>query len=184
MIKNDEIEVSFVVTIFNKEKFIKNMVNSLKSQEGLFSREYVFVNDGSTDRSMAILKEETKNLDNCHIISQKNSGPSNATNNGVKSSHGKWIKIVDADDVLLKKSTKFLLHLLNKYNLDGLYGKQYKRIENDKINGISCNYNNNIDIKRIKITDIAKKGLAGSSQIIFKRDIFLKSDGCYENVFC
>ena len=71
MIRNDEIEVSFVVTIFNKEKFIKNMVNSLKSQEGLFSREYVFVNDGSTDRSMSILKEETKNLDNCHIINQK-----------------------------------------------------------------------------------------------------------------
>ena len=92
----------------------------------------------------------------------------------MKSSHGKWIKIVDADDILLKESTKFLLNLLNKYDLDGLYGKQYKRIENNKIKEISYDYDNNIDIERITITDIAKKGLAGSSQIIFKRDIFLK----------
>ena len=41
------------------------------SQKGDFDKEYIFIDDGSTDDSLKILKKETRKLKNCKIISQK-----------------------------------------------------------------------------------------------------------------
>ena len=52
--------VSFVVTVFNKSKFLKPVINSLKSQKGEFQKEYIFIDDGSTDQSYKILKRNQR----------------------------------------------------------------------------------------------------------------------------
>ena len=43
--------VSYVIPVFNKSKFLKPVINSLKSQKGSFKKEYIFIDDGSTDQS-------------------------------------------------------------------------------------------------------------------------------------
>ena len=43
-------KVSFVVTVFNKAEYLPLVIRSLDAQIGDFEREYVFVDDGSTDR--------------------------------------------------------------------------------------------------------------------------------------
>ena len=53
--------VSYVIPVFNKSKFFKPVVNSLKSQNGSFKKEYIFVDDGSTDESyQKFLKRKLK----------------------------------------------------------------------------------------------------------------------------
>ena len=52
--------VSFVVPVFNKAKYLKTVINSLRLQTGNFDKEYIFVNDGSTDNSLEILQKEIK----------------------------------------------------------------------------------------------------------------------------
>ena len=49
--------VSFVVPVFNKSSYIKHVVNSISSQKGDFDKEYNFIDDGSTDDSLKILKK-------------------------------------------------------------------------------------------------------------------------------
>ena len=66
--------VSFVIPVFNKAKYLKTVIKSLRHQTGNFDKEYIFINDGSTDNSLDILKRERKSLKNCKIISQKNKG--------------------------------------------------------------------------------------------------------------
>ena len=63
--------VSFVITVFNKSKFLKPVIKSLKSQKGKFQKEYIFIDDGSTDGSYKILKNETKGLKTVRFISKK-----------------------------------------------------------------------------------------------------------------
>ena len=63
--------VSFVIPVFNKSKFLNSVINSVKSQKGNFKKEYIFIDDGSTDDSYKILKEETKNLKNCKLLNKK-----------------------------------------------------------------------------------------------------------------
>ena len=44
--------VSFVVPVFNKSSYLKHVVNSISSQKGDFDKEYIFIDDGSTDDSL------------------------------------------------------------------------------------------------------------------------------------
>ena len=48
------------------------------------------------------------------IISQKNKGSASATNVGIRASNMKYIKFLDADDLIINKTTLILLKLLEK----------------------------------------------------------------------
>ena len=48
------------------------------------------------------------------ILKQKNKGSANATNKGIKYAKMKYIKFLDADDVILGNSTKILIDILRK----------------------------------------------------------------------
>ena len=125
--------VSFVIPVFNKAKYLKTVIKSLRQQTGNFDKEYIFINDGSTDNSLEILKRERKNLKNCKIISQKNKGSANATNTGIRASNMKYIKFLDADDLIINKTTFTLMKLLEKNkNFILAYGLQ-RKVENMKM---------------------------------------------------
>ncbi len=49
--------VSFVVPVFNKSSYLKHVVNSISSQKGDFDKEYIFIDDGSTDKTLKLLEE-------------------------------------------------------------------------------------------------------------------------------
>jgi glycosyltransferase involved in cell wall biosynthesis len=51
--------VSFITTIFNKTPFLRRVVDALRRQTGQFDREFIFVDDGSTDGSAAMIAELT-----------------------------------------------------------------------------------------------------------------------------
>ena len=48
--------VSFVIPVYNKARYLKFVLNSLANQNGEFDREFIFINDGSTDGSLEILR--------------------------------------------------------------------------------------------------------------------------------
>ena len=124
--------VSFVVPVFNKSLYLKHVVNSISSQKGDFDKEYIFIDDGSTDDSLKILKKQTRGLKNCKIVTQKNKGSANATNIGISMAKMKYIKFLDADDVILSNATLCLLNLLEKNRESVLaYGLQ-RKVENIK----------------------------------------------------
>lgn len=103
-------KVSFVVTVYNKARFLPYVLEGLRRQEGDFEREYIFVDDGSTDRGLEQLEAFTdaRGVAAC-VVSQPNGGPSRATNAGLARVTGNYVKIVDGDDVLLPWATASLL---------------------------------------------------------------------------
>jgi glycosyltransferase involved in cell wall biosynthesis len=107
--------VSFVVPIYNKRPFLAGMAAGLAGQRGDFPREFVFVDDGSTDGSGALIAELTAGWPDTRIIAQANSGPSVATNVGIAAARFPLIKPVDADDVLLPDATALLRQSLLRH---------------------------------------------------------------------
>lgn len=101
--------VSFVVTVYNKARFLPAVLGAIFAQEGDFAREYVFIDDGSRDDSVAVMERLCAGRPNVRIIRQANAGPAKATNAAVKAATLPWLKIVDGDDVLAPHATRLLL---------------------------------------------------------------------------
>lgn len=100
--------VSFVVTVYNKRSYLQGLVAGLAAQRGDFPREFIFVDDGSTDGSRGELERLTGGWAEIRILSQPNLGPSIATNRGMAAARHPLIKIVDADDVTLPDGAALL----------------------------------------------------------------------------
>jgi glycosyltransferase involved in cell wall biosynthesis len=101
--------VSFVVTVYNKERFLPLVLGAIFAQAGDFKREYIFIDDGSTDGSFALMEKLCAGRTDTRLIRQKNAGPAKATNAAVKAANLPWLKIVDGDDLLAPECTQSLL---------------------------------------------------------------------------
>lgn len=104
--------VSFVVPVFNKADWLPAVIDRIAAQRGDFPRQYVFVDDGSTDNSIDIVREKTKGWDNLVIEQQANAGSAVATNRGIALADREYVKFVDADDLLHADATRILLRAL------------------------------------------------------------------------
>lgn len=101
--------VSFVVTVYNKARFLPAVLTAIFAQEGDFERECVLIDDGSQDDSVAVMERLCAGRRNVRILRQANAGPAKATNAAVKVATLPWLKIVDGDDVLAPYATRLLL---------------------------------------------------------------------------
>ena len=175
--------VSFVVPVYNKSNFLKPVIRSIKSQKGKFKKEYIFIDDGSTDDSYRILKQETKGMKDCQIIKQENKGSANATNQGIKTAKMKYIKFLDADDLILSDSTKLLVDILEKNSSCILaYGLQ-RKVEN--IVNVNLNERiNNYEIEMIENpTKLAmRNSMFNPSQFLVRTSICKSVGGCDERI--
>jgi glycosyltransferase involved in cell wall biosynthesis len=102
--------VSFIITIYNKKDFLPRVVAALARQSGDFAREFVFVDDGSSDGSAELIARLTEGWrENVLIVRQPNRGASAATNAGAARAGLPWLKLVDGDDLLVPGATARLL---------------------------------------------------------------------------
>lgn len=101
--------VSFVVTVYNKARFLPAVLGAIFAQEGDFAREIVIVDDGSTDDSPAVLAQLCAGRADTRVIRQRNAGLVAATNTAVAAARLPWLKIVDGDDVLAPWCSRLLL---------------------------------------------------------------------------
>lgn len=106
--------VSYVVTLYNKTAFLPYLVGGLLAQEGDFDKEFIFVDDGSTDGTADVLEAMLGDRTDTVIIRQANAGPSYALNRGFQAATGDYVKPVDGDDILGPAVTRLLLDALRQ----------------------------------------------------------------------
>lgn len=96
------IKYSFIVPVYNTEKYLKKCLDSLVNQT-YKDFEIIVVNDGSTDKSSNIISKYQKKYKNIIVIDKENEGLSMARNRGVQKTSGKYIIFVDSDDYVSNK---------------------------------------------------------------------------------
>ena len=175
--------VSFIIPVFNKEKYLKFVLSSLYNQKGNFKKEYIFVDDGSTDNSLSFLKLYTKNWKNTQIISQNNKGSASATNAGIKLAQNKYIKFLDADDLILYDTTKSLLKIIEKNkNINLVYGLQRKVKDFSNIDLSLKIDNSKISFVKDPIKSAMKNSMFNPTQFMVKTELCKKVGGCDERI--
>ncbi|MBN8425012.1 glycosyltransferase family 2 protein [Microbacterium esteraromaticum] len=93
--------LSVVVPVYNVSDYLPEFLASLDAQAGALPREFIFIDDGSTDDSAGLVQ---KWIDERHpsarMVSTRNRGVSAARNTGLDEVSGDWVLFLDPDDVL------------------------------------------------------------------------------------
>ena len=130
-------KLSIIVPIYNKEKYIKECLESiikgielnnygyLKKEDNI---EIILINDGSTDKSkteyekyIKTLKLETKEIVDIKIYENKNNGVSYTRNFGIEKAQNEYIFYVDADDKLEENWFKIIKENVKENIYDVIY---------------------------------------------------------------
>lgn len=92
--------IDVIVPVYNRAHCIANLVAELKKQTFQDFR-VIFVDDGSTDNSCAVIDELLPQAGFPYtIIRKENGGAGSARNAGLRAATAEWISFVDSDDAL------------------------------------------------------------------------------------
>ncbi len=97
MKKNSKLLLSIICPIYNGEKVVGNLIESLENQE-YKDYELILINDGSEDNTWDVIQNYAKQYSNIVLINKKNTGVGDTRNEGLKIAKGKYIAFADADD--------------------------------------------------------------------------------------
>jgi glycosyltransferase involved in cell wall biosynthesis len=93
--------ISIIVPLYNKEKFIKQTIDSVILQEYV-NWELILVDDCSQDASITLIKANYSKYSNVFLVENiVNKGANLCRNQGVSLAKGEFIIFLDADDVLM-----------------------------------------------------------------------------------
>ena len=109
--------ISVIIPVFNVEKYIEQCIESVINQT-LNDIEIICVNDGSTDKSLEILKKYQQKDARIKILNQENKGAGAARNTGLNAANGEYIYFLDGDDYIEQIALEKLYKQIIKKNAD------------------------------------------------------------------
>ena len=93
------VKISVILPVYNVAPYLDETFGSLINQS-LKDIEIIAVNDGSTDQSEAIIRKYMQQDSRINYFFQENQGQSVARNLALQHATGKYIYMMDSDDVL------------------------------------------------------------------------------------
>jgi len=165
--------VSVLMTVYNSEKYLKSSIKSILKQS--FKKwELVIVDDFSTDKSRKILRKIKNNKIKVFLLN-KHIGRTNALNYGLKKTKGKYIAILDSDDMSCANRFYVQHKFLNENKKINMIAARVRLIdENGKTVGFHPSIKEIKDFNKI----IFYKNIIAHSSVMFRKD-FLKKTGIY-----
>lgn len=118
-------DLQIIVPAYNVEKYIKECLDSVLSQDTSFSYIVKVINDGSTDGTLKILESYQKD-NRIEIICQKNKGLSGARNTGLKEINARYLMFLDSDDKLAPGAIEAFMKMAQETDADIVEGAYLK----------------------------------------------------------
>ena len=119
--------VSVVIPTYNQGNFVAAAVESALAQT-YRDLEVIVVNDGSTDRTAAVLAPYVGRI---HSLCQPNRGLAAARNAGFRASRAEFVKFLDSDDLLLPRALALQVAYLDAEPRCGLVYSAWQQINED-----------------------------------------------------
>ena len=109
--------LSVVIPVYNGTRYLPPLIESLLAQ-GSVPDEVIFVDDGSTDGSSAMISRLGAGLAGLRIVAQENQGQAVARNFGMGHARGRYLAFLDADDIVGADMYATLFGLAENEQLD------------------------------------------------------------------
>ena len=111
------VKVSVVIPVYNVEDFLAECLDSICNQT-LEDIEIICVNDGSKDSSLDILNDYAADDSRITVLDQENGGHAVATNRGMELAQGKYLFLMDSDDILDLNALELSYNLAEEKQVD------------------------------------------------------------------
>ena len=153
--------ISVIVPVYNVEKYLKDCINSIISQD-FDDIELILVDDGSTDDSGSICDEYAQIDNRVRVFHKRNGGLSSARNMGIDKAEGEWLIFVDSDDLWGDTGClKYLYNYANSLNLD-ILRFEYTAVNEDlKIIPVGCRDKSMIKGKVLSNYEMVRYAIGG-----------------------
>jgi glycosyltransferase involved in cell wall biosynthesis len=193
------VKVSVIIPVYNAERDIEECIQSLLKQT-LQHCEFIFINDGSTDNSIEIIRKYQKYDQRIILINQENQGVSIARNTGLINANGEYVGFVDADDYINNDMLERLYKSAREDNYDVVISNFESEIAGYKVVSnypFTINKKLNKDYIKNKIlpyflakddlntvcSKLYKNRVVKDNRIIFPEKVTLGEDGIYNILF-
>ncbi len=110
-------DVTIIVPVYNVERYLSESLDSLESQT-LENIEILIVNDGSTDSSREIIAEHMATDARIRVIDKENSGYGDSVNRGIEDARGRYVGILEPDDIMIPTALETLVELGDAHSVD------------------------------------------------------------------
>lgn len=141
-------KITVVIPVYNCDKYLRRAIDSVLKQNSN-DYELILINDGSTDNSLNICLDYSKN-DNVKVIDITNSGVSKARNLGIKKASGEYIIFLDADDYFNDDYFKKLKRIFKDGNFDIIINNYFNEYSNRTKKVIATTKDKYYDLKKDK----------------------------------
>lgn len=164
---------SIIVPIYGVEKYIRRCAVSL-FQQNYDKIQFIFVNDGTKDRSMEILQslidqEYTHLKPRIIIVNKENAGLPAARRTGVEYATGDYILHVDSDDYIKTDTVRKIAQTSEKTDADFIYFDLIKEYPKRK------SYKQELDYDNLNKKEFINNVLKGRSMGYLVTKCFKKS---------
>ena len=161
--------VSVVIPIYNAERTIWRTLESVR-QQTYTAIEWVLLNDGSSDRSMELVKNFVEKYGiTAVMVDRENKGVSFTRNEGIQLAHGTYVAFLDADDEWLPEKLE----------------KQMEYLENTGADMISCLKSDMAcrhDIRPVSLHALIYRNYFFTSGVVIRRQVLLDIGGFDESM--
>lgn len=175
--------VTYIVTVYNKQAYVADVLAAIRRQEGDFPRQIVIINDGSKDGSEDIIKACIADWPEAELVTQPNAGPSQATNRGLELARMPFIHLVDGDDIIAPYATRVLLRAQQESGCGLVYAYGVNYSSPDQLVFPAEPARLNIEVLDDPLYMAIKRGLAGSSAVLIRTADFRRVGGCDPEIF-
>lgn len=145
-------QVSIITPCYNASRFISQTIDSVLTQT-FTDWEMIIVDDGSKDDSSDIVEKYVEKDSRIRLIQQPNGGSANARNHGIREATGRYIALLDADDLWLPQFLEKQIEFMKEKKAICVYSS-YKRIDensNEILKPLICR--SFVNYKKMQITN-------------------------------
>jgi glycosyltransferase involved in cell wall biosynthesis len=124
-------DISVVVAIHNKERYLAQCLASVLSQNGV-KLEVICIDDASTDSSLEVVAQFEKDGRVRLLRNSTNTGPGPSRNMGIQTARGRYLQFTDADDLLLPNALARLFSAAIRTDAEVVQGR-IQRLRGGKV---------------------------------------------------
>ena len=150
--------VDVIIPVFNGEETILRAIDSVLNQVGDLVNKVIVIDDGSIDKTSAVILEIQSNK--VYLIRTENKGVASARNLGIGLAKADWIAFLDADDFWVRDKLAKQLNFVHNTSVEFACGM----VNNKKVlpNG------------KISLKNLWKGNCIATSSVLLKRNVAIE----------